>query len=70
MVALTLSSLKLKNWVNNNERDWFNNQKLKIWCYLNHINYLSWFDRRKNDYYFFYSVLRSHKCWYSDAIKS
>jgi len=24
-----------------------NNQKLKTLCYLNHINYLSWFDRRK-----------------------
>jgi len=23
------------------------NQKLKILCYLNYINYLSWFDKRK-----------------------
>jgi len=24
----------------------FNQQKLKIWCYLNHINYPSWFEKR------------------------
>jgi len=23
-------------------------QKLKIWCYLNYINDLSWFDKSKN----------------------
>jgi len=26
-----------------NEGDWFNHKKLKILCYLNYINYLSWF---------------------------
>jgi len=25
-----------------NKEDWFIHQKLKILCYLNYINYLSW----------------------------
>jgi len=29
------------------EGDWFNHQKLKLLCYLNYVNYLSWFDKRK-----------------------
>jgi len=40
LVALNLSSLKLKNVVTYNEGDWFNQQKLKIFCYLNHKNVL------------------------------
>jgi len=43
LVALNLSSLKLMKVVTYNEGDWFNQQKLKIFCYLNHKNVLSWF---------------------------
>jgi len=40
-----LSSLKWKNWV---WKNWFNHQKLKILCSINYLNYLSWFDKRKD----------------------
>jgi len=40
-----------------------NHQKLKILCYPNYINHLSWFDKRKNvvitnheSIFFFYSM--------------
>lgn len=44
----------------------FNKEKLKIWCYLNHIYYLSWSDKRKKccdnkSGYFFYSVVKIKK---------
>jgi len=28
-------------------RDWFKHRTLKILCYMNYINYLCWFDKRK-----------------------